>query len=202
MVGMNGSGTEKSFDPVKAALSDPLISNYNFGFYRPEAHLAIIFITDAEDQSDMTEDQFLDFLRKLKPQPEKVLAYGAIIPTGEPNCPRDDSRTPMRIEYVLSKVSNAGKNTMSLCDSQYGDRLSALSADLLKRIGNTIYLKRLPILKSIRLVYGTMILPQDSRTGWAYDPERNVIVLGSNIDWQSQPTGTKLKIYYDAVDLD
>ena len=42
-IGTDGDGYEKSFDPVIAALTQPNIDTYNKGFYRQDAHVAVIF---------------------------------------------------------------------------------------------------------------------------------------------------------------
>lgn len=200
LVGTNGSGWERSFEPVRLALSNPLLDGQNAGFYRDDAHLAIIFLTDAEDQSDMTPSGFLDFLKGLKPRTDRILAYGAIVPsTDTSGCPRDEGTPPTKIEFVLNAVSNAGKNVMSLCDPQYGDKLSEMTDDLINRIGRTIYLKRRPILSTVKLIYGKLVVPREAHTGWAYNPQENTIILGSQINWASEPPGTKLKIIYDAL---
>lgn len=204
LLGTDGSGFEESFSPVMAALTEPLLSGMNKGFYRAGAYLAIVFITDAEDQSDnVSVNDFLNFLNGLKSNPKKVLAYGAIVPSSVNNCQRDDGSKPRRIEEVLQKVPNAGNNVMSLCDPDFGDRLSALGHDLMSRVANIIYLKRIPIFSTIKVVYGNMELPQDPFRGWVYDANKNAIVLGQKIDWDAQPPGSSVQVFYEAlVDLE
>lgn len=51
-----GPETEELFSPVMAALSDDMLSGVNAGFRRPEAHLAIVMVTDTEDATpDMVD---------------------------------------------------------------------------------------------------------------------------------------------------
>jgi len=52
-VGINGSPTEELFGPTSKALSKRLLGGYNSGFYRQDAYLVVIFVSDAEDQSDI-----------------------------------------------------------------------------------------------------------------------------------------------------
>lgn len=201
-VGTSGDGYEKSFDPVVAALLPPLVDTANRGFYRQDAHVAVIFLTDAEDQSQISPKDFYQFLLQLKGQKEKVLSYGAIIPTGtnEGMCRRDETGTsPLKIESFLSLVYNAGKNIMSLCDGNFGDQLAKISEDLVKYVGNVIYLNRPPILDTIKVTYGTQVLIKDYLKGWSFDPSRNAIVLGPDIAWSQQPTGTRVKVYFEAT---
>lgn len=44
-----GPEHEELFSPVLAALSDEMLSSVNQGFRRPDAHLAIVMVTDTED---------------------------------------------------------------------------------------------------------------------------------------------------------
>lgn len=201
VLGTDGSAQEESFGPVIAAFTEPNLSGSNAGFYRPKAHLAVIFVTDAEDQTRMRVDDFLKFLAALKGNMAKVSVYGVIVPSNDTVCDRDEPfATPKRIEELLSKVSNAGSNIMSLCSPDYGDHLASLGDDLLRRVGSLIYLKRRPIAGTIRVNFGSQIIPADPLVGFSYDSYRNAIVLGEKIVWSTQPTGTKVQVAYEAAD--
>lgn len=202
MVGTSGDWEEKSFDPIVAALSNPLVSGYNAGFYRPEAHLAIIFITDAEDQSRIDATSLYDFLKTLKGTPDKVLAYGVIVPSNVSNCQRDETTLPRKIETFLSFPVNAGNNLMSLCDPNFGTKLADLSKDIAKFVGGIVYLNRAPVPSTIQVVFGTQIIPPGPKKGWTFDPSRNAIILGDEIQWSTQPAGTKLKVNFEAAQFE
>lgn len=199
LLGTSGSGSEKSFEPIMAALSEPLLSRDNAGFYRPDAFLAVIFITDAEDQSRASSRELMDFLLRLKTRSEQVLGYGVIIPSPDSSCQRDDGSRPQKIENFLGMVSNAGSNIMNLCAADYGDRLNAFFEDMVKRVGNQIYLSRKPIVESIKVFFGSQLLPAgDAKKGWVYNAYLNAVVFGKDIDWNAQPNA-QLQVYYDAV---
>lgn len=200
VVGTDGSAQEESFGPVIAALTEPNLSVANIGFYRPKAHLAIIFVTDAEDQSSGSVDGFLNFLVALKGDTAKVSVYGAIVPSTETNCDRDEPFTmPRRLEALLGKVSNAGNNILSLCSPDYGNRLASLGDDLLRRVGSLIYLNRRPVSGTIRVTFGSQNIPADPLVGFRYDSFRNAIILGEKIVWSNQPAGTKVQVSYEAA---
>jgi hypothetical protein len=58
-VGTNGCGYEKGLEPVRIALSEPLVSTANGGFLRANATLAIVLVSDEEDcgkVGDVTEN--------------------------------------------------------------------------------------------------------------------------------------------------
>lgn len=204
-VGLNGSANEASFEPVMAALSIPNLTTWNAGFYRSNASLVVIFLTDAEDQSRGIDAPGLyQFLLNLKNgNVRKVLSYGVIVPTQDTlDCERDEGRPPLRIEGFLSLVHNSqnGKsNIMNICDPDYGSRLADMAKDIVENVGSTIYLDLPPDIRSIRVTYGNMLLPQDFEHGWSFDPKKNAIVLGSKIDWAAQPFGSRVKVAYSSA---
>jgi hypothetical protein len=65
-VGTNGSGTEMGFDPALVALTPPLITGVNNGFLRYDANLAVVVISDAQDQSPNTYAYYLNRFRNIK----------------------------------------------------------------------------------------------------------------------------------------
>lgn len=195
LVGTNGSGEEQFFDPVIKALSKPLVDNENKGFYRPRAHLAIIFVTDADDQSrsKITPDGFIDFLTKLKGAADKFSVYGAYIPTADSSCSRGGEDYPRRLEEVFAKTNSLA---VSLCDPQFGAKLAGVGKDLFRRIARTMYLSRKPERGTIKVYYGNVLMDPDVHTGWTFLPDQNAIKFGDNVDWDSQPIGTPLNIEY------
>ena len=203
MVGTMGSGSEMFFDPVVLALSSANTTGPNIGFYRPDAYLAVIFITDAEDQSSRTHtpQDFYNSLLALKSgAKEKILSYGAIIPTGDrTGCPRDDgSVTPLRIEKFFQLTGGALNTTYySLCDPQYGVKLAGVGADIVMKTGRYMFLDRRPIIETIKVTFGTQVVPEDPKVGWSFNPSKNAIELGDGIVWSSQPPNTAVEVTFD-----
>jgi hypothetical protein len=79
-LGTSGSGDERGRRATNKALTDPLLSGENRGFYRPEASLNIIVISDENDYSanQPTRNEFIDFLTNLKEDPE-LISFSAIV---------------------------------------------------------------------------------------------------------------------------
>lgn len=203
IVGTNGSGTEAMFDPVVAALTPPLENGTNAGFLRPDASLAIIFVTDAEDQSDnmKTGADFNKFLLDLKGgHQDKILAYGAIIPSNisRPSCPRDDYQTPKKLEEFLTLAKGIEFN---LCDTDFGTKLAHIATDVVQKVGRIMYLSRPPVVDTIQVVYGSQVIPNDPNTGWTYDPVRNALIFGEKIVLSHQPPGTQMQVTFTAGQL-
>lgn len=199
-VGTGGAVTEKFFEPLVAALSPPMVNGPNAGFYRSGAYLAVVFITDAEEQSRGIDAKgTFDFLVGLKGRPERIISYGVIVPSTVSNCSRDSSESPQRLESFLSMMPNAGNNVFSLCDPLFGDRISGIADDLVRYVGNMIVLNRPPVISTIRVTYGNQEIPRDLRRGWSFDAFRNAIIFGDDVEWLPQPEGTKVKVYYEAA---
>jgi hypothetical protein len=201
-VGTNGSGSEMIFGPIMAALSPNFIGGINAGFYRPEAHLAIVVISDAEDQTPRVRPMDTwQFLLGLKGRPERILSFGVIVPSLDTTgCDRDDSTArPKRIEEFLQLSGQGLPNVFSLCDPKFGDNLVQMADLLVKSVGNIIYLSRSPILETIKVTYGTQTIDPHPNKGWTYDPRKNAIILGGDIEWSAQPRGTRVRVNYDAA---
>lgn len=129
IVGTRGSSSEEMFSPVEAALSVPLSTSVNQGFYRSDAFLAVIFITDAKDQSPLKAQDFLHFLANKKGDPNKVLGYGVIRTLAEEKICNSLEELDDKLETFLASVSNGDKtqkNVLSLCNPDYGTKLQNL----------------------------------------------------------------------------
>lgn len=204
LVGTNGSGYEEVFGPSNMAFTPSMLAGWNQGFYRQNATLVLVFITDAEDQSQISGQQLLDALVLLKNgNAKKVLAYGAIIPSSDlsPPCRRDGADTPVLIEQFLALVPNGanGKNIMHLCSPDFGTKLAEMAKDIVDQVGKIIYLDRMPDVSSIKVMFGNALLPSHPDTGWVFDPARNAVILGDHIDLSSQPPGSTIKVLFNAA---
>lgn len=200
MVGVGGSVTEEFFAPVQAALSPHMAKRENAGFYRKEAFLALVFITDADDQGyDQSPQEFHDYLVKMKGVKEKVIYYGAFIPSEDDACDRSGEKKPVRLEELLSPSMGDG-TSFGLCDHDFGQKLAEIGSDLVKRVGRTLLLKRPPDVSTIEVRYGTQIIPNDARFGWTYDPARNALIFGKEIEFTEQPSGTEVEVNFIAAE--
>jgi hypothetical protein len=200
MVGIYGSAMEEFFTPIRLALTAPLVSGYNQGFYRPDAFLLTIFITDADDQSSMNAADLYKFMLDLKAQDKKkVLTSGVIIPAADNLCNRSGEEPPFKIEDFI-KLS--GGTQFGLCDADYGQKLADIGKLVVSRIGNTIPLSRAPRVDTIEVTFGTQIVPQSPVDGWLFDPSRNAIILSRGIVWSKQAPGTGVEVTFIPADLE
>ncbi len=109
--GSSGSPYEFGRRAVQEALTEPLLSGLNAGFYRPEARLAVVAVSRADDHSDVfpTTEQFLGFLSGLKQRPEQ-LSWSSLVAL-DPSC------------------GEVGQEFVGLTTALGGDTLSACAGD-------------------------------------------------------------------------
>lgn len=201
-VGTDGSSQEEMFSPVEAALSAPLNSTVNQGFYRQDAFLAVIFITDAKEQSTIRAQEFLQFLNNKKGDPNKVLSYGVIRTMAEEKSCQSTEDLDDKLESFLSSVSNGDKsqkNILSLCAPDYGIKLAEFANDIVHRSSGTVKLSRIPDINTIKVTYGNQVIPNSLTKGWVYEPSTNSILLAEGIEWDYQGPGVGLSIDFQVI---
>ncbi|PWU21666.1 MAG: hypothetical protein C5B49_02280 [Bdellovibrio sp.] len=215
MMGIEGSGTERMFSPVKLALTEPLLSGWNRGFYRPSAYLALVFLTDAEDSSHLTDqgtpraeedplnlspENFYSFLLQLKSHhSSQIMVYGAIDASNVDDaiCSHDDPEVmPSRLEKFL-RIAKA--QYYGICDSQFGENLAQMGSDLVGRISQKLVLEQRPKPETIQVSMGGRPVPNDPLRGWSYDPVENCIHFGPG--WVSEATDSDLDVSFEAQEL-
>lgn len=199
IVGTNGSASEMIFDPIYEALTTH-VNGYNSGFYRPDAHLVVIIITDAADQSvKMNNTKLLNFLNTLKlNQPDMLMTFGAIIPSTVKDtwkCPRDDGTLPLTIEGFLKATDPTGSNILNLCENDFGKKMAQFGRDIFLKASAELYLDSWPVVETIQVMYGNYVIPPAAVNGWVYNPEKNSIRL-NELEWQNLPLNQKLHIKY------
>lgn len=180
-----GPEIEEFFSPLAAALENTGRGASNEGFFRPEAQLVIIFLTDADDStSKISPEQMARMLVDFKGgKAEKVAVYGVLVRPEDPDNIKDyDLRVhpkyhpecfdgnknngkcsgfgPQRIEELIV-AANAGSGTPEEIRSKYIMSIASknFGTDLAK-MGDDITIKTLA--KEIFLNYRPRL---DSKTG-------------------------------------
>lgn len=180
-----GPEIEELFSPLAAALENTGRGAINEGFFRPEAQLVVIFLTDADDStSKISPEQMARILVDFKGgRAEKVAAYGVLVRPEDPDNIKDyDLRIhpkyhpecfdgnknnrkcsgfgPQRVEELIV-AANSGSGTPEEIRSKYIMSIASKSfgTDLAK-MGDDITVKTLA--KEIFLTYRPRV---DSKTG-------------------------------------
>ncbi len=199
VVGTEGDGTEKFFDPVYFALTEPNLSGYNAGFYRSYATLAVIFVTDTEDQSvQLNSTSFHQFLLSLKGNPEKILIAAANI--GDANistCLPNETDEINGYNGLDDFLKLTSAITFSLCDN-FGEKFADLGEKIVAK-SQTMHLQHTPVPGTIKIKLDGIELPSDARLGWTYNANSNSIEFGTGIQWDSYPEGVFPQVEFEIL---
>lgn len=195
-VDASGPEYEEVFTPVLAALRNPIADTKNKGFLRKNAHLVVIFVTDANDASVVGADQMNDFFIKLKDR-GNFTVFGVINPTSQRlNCARDPSGPPGKIEDLISLTNG---RVLNMC-ADYGPQLAEIGRMVQDR---TLHEVRKPVrltsADKIHVRYGDEDVPASQTNGWTYDARTKTVILRGISDWDHKP-GAKIRIRVERVD--
>lgn len=174
-LGVNGDPIEKSFAPVLTKLGR------HTDFLRKDATLAIVFVSDAEEQSDISGSDFLKRLRALKgSNSAKIITYGVLAPIHF----RCESMGETPWQYLGSpfeEVITPTKGKLYKLCGDFGQNLSDMAKDLVTRVDSPyIALANRPSKDSIRVTYKGKDLPggpAEDGGYWTYDFDRNRVVF-------------------------
>ena len=172
LIGTDGSPTESVFFSPKYILSHP--KKYP-NFYRQDAFLVLIFITDAEDQSSISPIDLKAFLVNLKQDYSKVLAYAVL--AGKNYMGRTcETETGEELDKIKTFMALLGNHPIfSLCDPDFGQRLGDIGKDIISKVSAKILLPSKPFLPTIEVSYGSQKIPNSLTKGWVYDPLENAL---------------------------
>jgi hypothetical protein len=148
-LGTTGSADERGRRATHMALTDPNMSGYNAGFYRDEASLNIIIISDENDYSanEPTRNEFIDFLTNLKEDPELITFSSIVGP--QTGCTSSTGQAEPGTEYIA--VTNAiGGIHESICEEDWVPVLEELGLQA-AGLRREYFLSELPVPGSIEL---------------------------------------------------
>ncbi len=179
-VGITGSTMEESLSVALSALTYPLITSDNAGLIRPDASLAIVAVSDADDQSPQPVSFYVNQLLGIKGrrQPFTFSAIGPYLAAPPSGCSYDTAGAATRSATAVALV---GGTKEEICTSDW--------AQTLQNIGKTAFgfrrafrLTAVPDLtagKMITVRVDNVVVPptMSSSTLWAYDATQNAVVF-------------------------
>lgn len=174
-LGTNGSATEEGFEPVLQALQQ------HPDFLRPRATLAVIFVTDAQEQGRETVTRVLTDLAKIKPLAD-IVSYG-IFWTNDLGCGDNSGEGDWTLKgsrYGEFIDRTRGKS-YALCTSSFGANLADMGKDLVSRVVSPkLFLDTVPRSSTLRVYYKGALVPAGlpgTSGRWYYDQGLNAIVF-------------------------
>lgn len=203
-LGTNGSASEDVFYNVARGIG--LQVPYD-KFYRNDAHLAVIMVTDEREQSTRHGQQyraipFLNSIRSLKTADKIIRFYGAFQFTDLDDCgwTGSDRYAGSPFEEVITLTNGIH---MSACVSDFGSKLAEIGKDIVSLVDiPRIILEERPVIKTIRVLYNGLTLPggKESEGGfWYYSKYFNTINF-YNLDFVPDITNADIEIQFDIDD--
>ncbi len=147
MVGADGNWEERGRDAVYTAIEMLADDPRNAGFYRPEAGLELIFVSDEDDVStQITLPEFIEWFEGLKWDPERTTAHAIVTPMDVNSCPEG---LVAGADY-LSLAEQTGGETYNICADDWAPMLDALGLAA-SGLRMEYFLTRLPVVSTIRV---------------------------------------------------
>ena len=152
-------------------------------FFRPRAHLVVIFVTDkAAEGGDLKVSELKAMLLQLKGhRRERIALYGAIVKKNDPlGCLNSQQRVgglPLEIEDLIAQF---GGSSFNLCSPLIGEELEKIARSISQKFGELfIPFKAIPAQGTLQVEYKGQIIPQKYEEGWTYDPNRKGVRVGT-----------------------
>lgn len=175
-LGTFGSGREQGLEGAYLALSDPLINGANRGFLRLDAALAVIVVSDEEDQSGRTVAFYENFFRNIKGfQNQSQFSFSAIVaPPANPGCSSGGASGGSR---YISIAQATGGIVESICTANWGQTLANIGLNTFGLRGR-FNLSAQPIPSTIAVTVNGMpvvAVTMGGQTQWRYDVGTNSV---------------------------
>lgn len=193
-----GPEAEESFSPVIEVISNQEKNKtVNGGFYEKDAHLVVIFLTDADDVTpSVSADDFYEFLVEEKGGNESKVLIAAALPSAKTNSARCrvDGNGPQYKFPAL--IARSGAIVADLCSNTFGQTLAMFGEQLVQTVGSqVIQLDFVPDM-NFTVSYGAkgsdlkdrQIIPR-AKKGYTFNPELQQIILSSDLAIQRIPDG-------------
>lgn len=198
-VGVQGSADERGLAATWLSLTqpDPGLVAANRGFYREDAALHIVVVSDEEDQSEdwVSTWELIGYLRNLKADPEIPVTFSSIVGPEPSGCRNRETDAVAGSRY-LDVTRGVGGIEASICEEDWVPILQELG---LQASGQRqeFFLSKVPDLESLdvhvvsphKRWYGVPVATidevdaaceaagKDLCVGYEYDPYRNSVVL-------------------------
>lgn len=176
-IGDNGSELERGLESLQTVLQPSYLTNQGSGFFRDDAVLAMVVLTNEDDYSAGSTSSFRNFFDQLKP-PMKGISkawvmnfIGVISDTG--TCRTTADFKDPGIKY-MSLADYSGGIKASVCDASLADATKNLRQRIVEILSEVV-LKRVPKIESIRVYVNGTLVPRSSVNGWEYNSTSNSI---------------------------
>lgn len=200
-LGTDGDASEYVFYNVMRMLIDPMYTS----FFRADAHLAVIMVTDEEEQS---EDRFgsnysalstINSIRSFKNAESIIRFYGAFNFGDLASCSNYVKYKNSPFEEIINETSGIH---MSACTADFGKNLAAIGKDIISLADTpSILLKERPKLETLEVYYNDILIPggKEGVGYWYYTKYTNTVNF-YNLDFIPDLNDADIRVKYDIDD--
>ncbi|MSQ02652.1 MAG: VWA domain-containing protein [Myxococcales bacterium] len=178
-LGTNGSSDERGKDAAYTALTTE-VDNTNAGFYREDAVLSIVVISDEVDYSrKISTLEFISWMNSLKPEDDQAW-FSSIVGPAPRGCSSGAGNAEQGVGY-LEVTDGVGGISYSICQSDYSSVLEELGMQAagLKR---EFFLSEAPVPDTIAVSVNTEgDREKFADDAWTYSDTRNSITFSSYV---------------------
>ena len=173
--GINGAGIEQGLEAAYRALSSPVITGWNNGFLRQDAYLALIFVSDEEDQSPQAVDFYVNYFRAIKGfRNTNLFSVSAIVGDVPGGCGGSNADPGAR--YVES-ADRTGGIFESICTQDWATALQNLGLSVFG-YKSRFFLSNQPVAGTVEVLVDGVVIESRHSSGqvrWTYDPTTNSV---------------------------
>jgi len=152
MLGVHGSGAEHGLTAAKWSIEMSVQpDSENYGFLREDSFLAVIFVSDEEDNGVKlslqgmsnyyyTGDDFVEFLKSYRDESEYTVnaIVGMIDPETGQVCNNEDGQPVEEGKQYLVAAQKTGGRSVSICDQNFASSLETLGFDITSQLSQVI----------------------------------------------------------------
>ncbi len=171
--GINGSGTERGLEAAYLALSSPVITGWNNGFLRTNAYLALIFLSDEEDQSSNAVDFYVNYFLAIKGfRNTNLFSASAIVGDVPGGCATAEAGS----RYAAT-AERSGGIFESICTADWAQSLQNLGLSVFG-YKSRFFLTNQPVAGTVEVIVDGVPVDAVGPAGqvrWTYDPATNTV---------------------------
>lgn len=190
-VGTDAQGNESGLAAAELALTEPLLSAENAGFYRPDARLVVAFLSDEPEQSAADAAYYIDFFTALKADPSRVLLAAIVgdYTTGCETTCDGTAQTAQPGDKYLDVVNHFGGVFGSICTCDLSPTLDAIG------LASTLFVRTF-VLSSVPSDPSSIAVWVDGEatTDFVYDAATNELVFSN-----APTNGAVISVEYDVA---
>ena len=191
------SSTEEPLRATMLALD--LKDKDNKGFFRSDANLAVVVLSDEDERGSRTSksttpDQVVNQFKKHFPKDKLMAFFGVVVIPGDKECldMQNDQSIGNEARYgtAVAELAKLTEGTLgSICDADYGPSLKAIS-DRMNTLIDTLELNELPQPDSVKVRF----TPSSSRVRFRVEGKRVIFEA-------APPRGTVIDVMYKPLEI-